>query len=407
MLLWVAAAHAATLDVGEGRAFGLLQDAIDAAGPGDVLRVHDREHRSCVHVGPSASVQVKAVHPGTVLTPGEDCGDLAMLVEGQATVEGFTLSRALGPALSVEVQGTLELRAARLERVQLTVEGWLTLEGGELHSGGLSVNSSATAHLSRAVLKGSPMSANEGATLRIQDSEIHDLTGDAVVALGSTLTLERTTVRDVRALDTGFAPIHCERGPCTVSDSVFERNGGQLAGVVYVGPGAQLTWQRNRACSNEGMTHGGVITVLQGRAAVADSLFVDNWSAMAGGTFFVQGGLDAERITVLRSRTDGEGAVVQAGQGQVGLSHSVFVGSRGNGAFRWRRPARSGATTTCSLTTARQQRRRGVANRRRAIRRWARANPAPSRRRRPPSPRWVHPRSSRMERELYVLSSKP
>jgi predicted outer membrane repeat protein len=298
------AAFAATVHtVGTSGDFTTIQEALDAAGRGDVIVVVDATtYNECLTVPPSADLTlVGSSFPGDTVTV--NCSSV-----GSPTVD-------------------VDSAILRVRGISFT------------HSNGRAFDGNgATLDLSGVSIKGT--------TAR---------TGGAILMSGGTLTLSNSVIDGASATEAGGA-IYASGASVTVRTSTLQNNSAPVGGAVWVDAGslalAHATFSSNNASTSAG---GAIYKSGTGSLTLESTTFDKNVAIGQGGAIYMTGGTGHkfERATFTLNEAD-EGGALLTTLADLSVSFSTFSENTATTGGAWYQASNTavGVANTYSLNEA-------------------------------------------------------
>ena len=248
--LLVASAHAATLEVGPGRAFDRPSAAARAAQDGDTILIDPGEYYDCT-IWNRNRLTIAGTGPGSVITDTACQGKALFVIQGDdTTIRDITFTRAR----VADHNGA----GIRLEGRNLTVESSRfvnnevgLLDGGRAGSTVRIVDCDFTANGVRNTTRPSPaLEIGAGALLHVERSRFADSHGGADILSGTARTeLNGNRIEDGETGVRDALVVLAHGGDLAMADNLLRRgpNAARVNTAVhaYPGPAGRMELRRN------------------------------------------------------------------------------------------------------------------------------------------------------------------
>ncbi len=244
----------------------------------EIKRASSTENFRLFHVGSGGDLTLKnvTVTRGKMVDPTTDFTKAggAVLVRGKLTLDNATLSYN-----SATYGGAAGLYHASAVVKNSTISSNYATQGGGMffESGNATIDNSTISDNS--AQDGAGLAANESANVTVTTSTLiyntASLTGGAIYAYGSSLTLSKSAVVGNEALVGGG--LYCLAGPLTVSNSTLSGNAaGEEGGAIAAGAHVVKLLNDTIANNSAPPAHAGGLVIPGGTLTVGNTLLANN-----------------------------------------------------------------------------------------------------------------------------------
>ena len=183
------------------------------------------------------------------------------------------------------------------------------------------------------------MDIDQGSTLTIKNSLIENNTG-TIVRTASNLTIDNSTIRNTKKVsgstdNQGWIILN---GGLTITNSLFENNEAQLAGIYSMGQKYPALIENSTFINNTASTGRGGVMECRKNTTVNNCTFIENKvtnsAGREGGVFYNTGeNLNIQSCIFINNTATGNGSVINNYFGTTNVENSVFICQEGNNAL--------------------------------------------------------------------------